>query len=284
MREKEERVAVKLFMSKVDCIIYSKNRACQLDLLLRSIKDHFKSVGNIYILYTYSNSFFEAGYNKFFDKWKNYVLGFEQLVFENDVRTIINNMKSPYFLGICDDDVFMRETDCTDILEKFKDPDVNAISLKGGLNIIGNYPERPYPLPTFVETDPFLKWEWRKYDVSYDWGYPSCMNPFIFMKDYFLSAINDMRFNYPTELEGGFHLRRGGFRKYMVSFRESKVLNIPANRIQNLSPNLHSNNINYSADEMNRKFLSGQVISTSRLYNTPMKMGNEERDYVFEKE
>ena len=277
-------MAVKLSMSKVDCIIYSKNRACQLDLLLRSIKDNFKSVGNLYILYTYSADQFRKSYDKVFAKHTQGVFPVLQTSFQINVLDIINNMQSQYFLGICDDDVFMRETDCTDILEKLKDPAVNAISLKGGLNILGNYPGRLYPLPTFIETDPFLKWEWRKYDPSYDWGYPSCMNPFIFMRDYFLSIINSMTFSYPTELEGGFHLRRGGFRNYMVSFREAKVVNIPANRIQNLSPNLHSDNQNHTAEELNRKFLEGFIISTSNIYNIPMQMGNEERDFSFEKE
>jgi len=269
-------------MNKIDCIVYSKNRACQLDLLLRSIKDHFKNVGQIHLLYAYSNDLFKLGYEQLLAKNPELQVTLQK-DFHQDTLNIIQNIQTPYFLGLCDDDVFVRETDCSDIVNNLFDIEVNSISLKAGININGNYPERLYSLPKFTETEPFLKWDWRKEDPSYDWGYPSCINSYIFLKDYFLHNIENMPFTCPTELEGHFHLRRAAFRRYMLSFKESTLLNIPTNRIQTLSPNPFGSTYNYTAEFLNQTYLDGYVIVSKSIYNTPMRMGNEERELKFEK-
>ena len=50
----------------INVIIFSKNRAAQLELFIRSMKKFFKdfSSNEIKILYKTSNSFFEEGYEK----------------------------------------------------------------------------------------------------------------------------------------------------------------------------------------------------------------------------
>ena len=52
----------------MNIIIFSKDRACQLDLFLRSLKKYFKEFEelNFNILYTYSNDKFKIGYDKLF--------------------------------------------------------------------------------------------------------------------------------------------------------------------------------------------------------------------------
>jgi len=54
--------------NKVDVLIWAKDRACQLDLLLRSIKDHFLGYNKIYIRYDYTSPEFKKGFQKVIDK------------------------------------------------------------------------------------------------------------------------------------------------------------------------------------------------------------------------
>jgi hypothetical protein len=163
------------------------------------------------------------------------------------------------------------------------EPDVNAVSLKAGLNIKGNYPNFIYPLPNFIEDTPFLKWEWRLSDSNADWGYPTCVNSYIFKKDYLLDLMKHFSFNNPPTYEGGLNsIKFQLMKKYMVSFRESRMLNIPANGMQTLVPTKHSANTDYSAENLNRKYLDGYFISTINMFDYVPSMGNEERDFIME--
>lgn len=270
--------------SRVDCLIFSKDRACQLDLLLRSIALFFKNVGNIYIIYTFSN-------DKFFDAYDRInipsalvhsIVWVEQKNFENEVKEILYSMDSKYILGLCDDDVFVKETDCSKIINKLHEENVSAISLKAGLNIVGNYPNFKFVLPDFIEKDEFLKWVWRECDSNSDWGYPTCINSYIYLKDYFLNLINTFSFQNPTHIEGGLNLRKSLFRDYMISFKDSKLMNTPVNRIQKSSDNPFGQKYFYTVDALNQLFLSGKQISLNTFINYPMTMGNEEVKFIFE--
>jgi len=271
----------------IDCIVYTKDRTCQLDLLMRSVRDMFESVGRVFILYTYSNDEYRLGFEKFFRNLRKYnldIVGVLQDNFEQDVNKIIRAMSTDCFLGLCDDDVFITKTDCSDIIKKLSHPDVSAISLKAGLNILGNYPDIVTEFPDFIEKDPYLKWEWLKSRPDVDWGYPTCVNSYIFMRDYFLYLIRDFHFHCPPYLEMGLNLNRAKFRKYMMSFRQSKMLNIPVNRMQSLSPNAFSTKYFYEISDLNKRFLDGHVISTKNMYDISIMMGNEEREFVYENE
>ena len=62
----------------INIVIFSKDRACQLELFLRSMKNFFFewSLCKVSILYTYSNDSFKKGYEKtrFYHPEFNYVL------------------------------------------------------------------------------------------------------------------------------------------------------------------------------------------------------------------
>jgi len=167
----------------IDCIVYAKDRTCQLDLLMRSVRDMLENVGRVFILYTYSDEQYHLGFEKFFRNVRKYNLDIVEILqtdFEQDVPQIIKSMKTDYFLGLCDDDVIIKKTNCSEICEKLYEPDVSGVSMKAGLNIIGNYPNIPTDFPDFIEKEPFLKWEWRKSRPDIDWGYPTCKLLYIY--------------------------------------------------------------------------------------------------------
>ena len=53
-------------MKDINIIIFGRDRGCQLELLIRSMKEFFKEFNEceIKILYTYSNNEYEKGYEK----------------------------------------------------------------------------------------------------------------------------------------------------------------------------------------------------------------------------
>jgi hypothetical protein len=95
-----------------------------------------------------------------------------------------------------------------------------------------------------------------------------------------------MSFNFkaPPYLEAGLNVNRAKFKDIMYSFRELKLLNIPCNRIQTLSPNAFANTYFYDTKTLNEKFLNKEVISTKNLYSFNPIRANEEVEFVFETE
>lgn len=271
-------------MSKVDIIIWTFNRAMQLDLLLRSIKEKFLSVGDVYILYTYSNSTFRAGYDLLRSKKYNLnIIWVKETKFSDDTRDILNKMKTTCFLGLCDDDVFVKRVDISKALPYLEKQNANAFSLKAGLNITHNYPDfkLQYPEMEIIHGVGYA-WEWAKNPPGVDWGYPTCTNSFIFNIKYYLELIKDLEFNQTANLEGGLNGRRNLFRPLMICYEESSLLNIPANRLQTISDNPFGQTHPYSAEEFNTQLLAGKRISTKNIYEHRIYMPNIELPLTFE--
>ena len=75
----------------IDIIIWSKNRAAQLDLLLRSIRDHFPDAGTVLVLYHATTEAFNYGYNKLkmkaFPFQTKYI---QQENYDSDIKMILD--------------------------------------------------------------------------------------------------------------------------------------------------------------------------------------------------
>jgi len=271
----------------IDVLIWSKDRACQLDLLLRSIKDNFDNYGNIFVRYDYSNEDFKKGYEKI--KNKIYCLPLIFLKYkdlETDTKYIINKeFITKYMVAICDDDVFINHTNIDEIMKEYKE-DVCAISLRMSKNITWCYgTQKSSPLPKFEPCGNFLKWKWTNSDPSTDWGYPSAVNIHIYRTDWYREVIKNLHFDTPNKLEYLFNTNRKIFKPYIISFNETKVLNIPVNQVQKLSPtNPYGKKFAYTRKELNDKFLNGYAIDTKNIYGYNNHGVNEEIELHFVKE
>ena len=272
-------------MKKVDIILFTYNRACQADLALRSIKEHFKNVGKVTVFYKHKDDFFKAGYDKLFSK--DYGLEITtgyQNNYGHDFKKLYKKLSADYYTGFCDDDVFVRSTDCDEIIEKFKEGDVSGISLKIHVKQINSYPGVDTPLPNFIQTQPYLKWNWRQYHrYDVDWGYPTNVNAMIFPKQYFSDLIMPNDFKCPNSMEGSLNVVRSKFKDCLVSFRETRVLNIAANLVQtnNKTPEITTHL--YAIEDLNRRFLDGEIISTENIYNKEVTWTSTELEYKFKK-
>ena len=90
----------------MNVVIWSKNRACQLDLFLRSIEKYWHRYNDntFKILYNYDNADFKKGYDVLMEefKWPKYLA---EISFKQDILTSILD-DSEYIGLFCDDDVF----------------------------------------------------------------------------------------------------------------------------------------------------------------------------------
>lgn len=275
---------------KVDIILFTYNRAMQADLALRSIRDMFDNVDKVIVFYKHSDiATFGLGYGKLWDKvWKGeYGFPIEtayQYEFGRDFKEIYKRLTADYYTGFCDDDVFVKKTNCDSILEKLNEPDVSAISLKIHAKQTNSYPGVDTPLPNFIETEPYLKWNWRKYHrYDVDWGYPTNVNAMIFPRQYFSDLIMPNTFKCPNSMEGSLNVVRNKFKDCLVSFKETRVLNIAANLVQtnNKTPEITTHL--YTIEDLNRRFLDGEIISTENIYNKEVTWTSTELEYKFKR-
>src|SRR6266567_4394904 len=127
----------------INVIIPSFNRACQLDLLLRSLNKYWITDKLfVYVLCKYSNSFFKEGYNKLFDKETTIENEYscskitifpilQSKDFGIDIKDIIDGIKENTVGFFTDDCVMFRRTPLSPEMIEFllKDPKIFSISL-----------------------------------------------------------------------------------------------------------------------------------------------------------
>lgn len=255
----------------VDIIIYTKDRACQLDLLLRSIKDNFVNANNVWVLEDWSNNEFKAGYTKV--KGLDYGLDIKHIrqtrkTFSGVLRDTVEKSETDFILPLCDDDMFIRCTDISDI-SNYVDDDVIGIHLRFSSDLTVSYGKWGIlPLPELFPAGDYLKWDWTTYKIHSRWGYAYNAGGLIYKTGFFKHMIDNIVFDLPNSLEGAMMSGRYKWgKKYTVAFEHSPIVNVSVNRIQNDVLNRGGRDVNYPPPELNSIFLSGSVIDTTGLYN-----------------
>ena len=89
-----------------------------------------------------------------------------------------------------------------------------------------------------------------------DYGYPMSLDAHFFRTNDILPFLNGLKYNNPNSLVSqlaGYPLNK----PKMICFKESKVLTIPVNKVQNFNQNVYGD---ISAKFLNDKFLDGYII------------------------
>ena len=87
----------------ISALIFSKNRALQLDLLLNSIKKNFKQCSEISVLYTTTDKHKKS--YEILQKEHGGIKFVEQKDFYNDICDITKNFKNQSVVMFTDDDI-----------------------------------------------------------------------------------------------------------------------------------------------------------------------------------
>lgn len=269
----------------IKTIIFSKNRAAQLDLLLRSIKDNFSMIYDISILYKSTSQCFTEGYDKVKSKFPD-LDWVEETDFVHDYKTILNDIISPYTLILVDDEVVVDDCMVDNALSEMVNKNLHCISLRMHPNVnycyTANLPS-PEMQPSYVINDWGYVWNWKHYDERIDLGYPSCINSHIYPTHFIQHFSKVLRYENVNQLEGQLNTQRDSFKPYMLCFKNPKTVNIANNLVQsgtNRYSNLQENTVEY----LNNKYLSGYQISTNNLYGMRMNTPTFEYNYIWEKE
>lgn len=247
-------------------IIFSKNRGCQLELLLRSMKEMFLDLDKckITILYTYSTNDFKRGYEitkKLHPEFK-YIL--ETSFRRNLLEIIRTNSKEKYLMFFVDDMVWKSPFtfDCPEFKRFDKSNNIICLSLRLSPDVIFCFAKNAYcGLPQFEQD--LLIWDWKV--STFDWGYPMSVDGHIFRLDVILPLLESLDFSNPNGVEGCLAKRATLPKELtkMICFEKAKTMTLPFNLVQSLY-NRHGT---ISAKYFNDKFLNGYKIDLGVYIN-----------------
>ena len=255
-------------------LVFSRNRAMQLDATLRSLMLHCNDVieYEIRILYTTSSEQHQRQYDSLSNEYQNYRN--IKFVKEKSFKSDILAMTAPYekLLFLVDDNIFVRDFEMSE-LDNLLDKHQNAvgISLRLGRNTDYCYSRRASQrFPTFTQIEKsYLSFNWT--NEEFDFGYPLELSSSMYrVADIFkLMAVID--FHNPNTLEEYLWQNISYYRdslNELLCYDKSLTFCIPVNKVQTTNPtNRASEEFSYSADDLAVQFDNGKRIDIEKYIN-----------------
>jgi len=264
---------------KADLVVFSYDRPLQLYAFLESAQKYLTGVGQLSVIYRASSQAFSDGYEVvradfphvlFYLQGNNPAQDFKPLTLKASFES-----PSSYILFAVDDIVVKDAVDlerCINALEKHE---AYAFFLRLGMNLNYCYSmNHPQPLPrlTLEEQDIY---SWRFSESVLDWRYPLTVDMTLYRKKDIEGDFRVISYHTPNRLEGMWccrinrvaHLRG-------LCFRESKVVNMPLNRVQ--KEELGNRAMNITPEELLVQFNAGKKMDIAQLYRVDNKSAHME--------
>jgi len=257
----------------INTLIFSKDRALQLDLLLKSIEENSKDIFNINVLYKSSEDNFKEGYEIIKEKHPNVNFIKEKEKFKEQTLEIINNSELELFTFLTDDSLFFNKVDEQEIINSFKEDKNNlCFSLRLGKNTTFCYVVNSDNKLHGEEKvgDKSMKWDWQKHFLDYH--FPFSINGHVYNKKEIYKLIKKIQFTGPNELEEGLQIFNSYPKNIMSSYEQSVLVNTPLNIVQDYCFNKFGETHSYTPNELNNYLISGntidyQEIKTENVYS-----------------
>jgi len=248
---------------RLSLMVFSMDRPLQLDALLRSIFKNGRGSFLVHILWKASSPAFARAYEELRERHPLCVF-IQQMDFETDVRRLLLNLDS--FVAFCTDDSLFFDT--FDLEPVNAHPDLICFSCRLGLNTNYSYPmNASMRHPDFFCNQNILLWKWE--GACHDFEYPMSLDGHIFKKDFLVQVLEKISFGNPNQLEDVMHNAvRKGPPRWMASYRTSRYVSNPINRVQTTFPNRSGTLEDSSALVLLDKFNEGLEIHLEKTVNS----------------
>lgn len=248
-------------MQQVVGLIFSKDRAMQLDATVRSLSIHCRDMENIdvKVIYATSNSENEQQYQELANTY-SLIEFISQVDFQSQV--LASMVGYEYILFLVDDNIFVRDFSINNIIESLStNPDALGFSLRLGTNTRYCYPLRvDQQLLTFSSIDhEFLLFDWTL--AEHDFGYPLEVSSSVYrVKD--ITDVLKHSFVNPNTLEAYLNNQKIAFyhKKFLLCNQYSYTFCNPVNKVQNTFNNRAGETFYYSPDNLRDLFSQGYRI------------------------
>lgn len=237
-------------------IVFSKDRALQLDALLRSYFFYTENPVSVKVLFRASSVEFEKAYAELIQLYSDRPIEFiQERSFKKDLVELFDRLTCSKVIFLVDDLQFKNPVN----FKSFTgiNPRENIASLRLGTHLNYAYTlNMKQPLPTFKKVGDMLSWNWNK--ASGDWAYPLSVDGHLFDKEEFKVLVNELDYKAPNSFEAALQLMHPFFAKRNgLCFQNSVLINNPCNKVQNENDNVFGN---ASIEDLNAKWLEGYRV------------------------
>ncbi len=219
-------------------LIFSRDRALQLDACLKSFLSHWQDKGSapVRVLYKTTTPVHSAQYQELVREYQQYA--FIQFIpqedFRKDVLTLLGSFDHVLFM--VDDIIFVSSfclEKCCDLLREHAD--AVGVSLRLGRNTTYFYPlDKIQVVPEMVSVDEaFFKFNWTR--AKYDFGYPLELCSSVYRVQTLYELLSHVPFHTPNTLESCLAERAGQFTSqypHLLCLPYSAAFSNPVNLVQ----------------------------------------------------
>lgn len=250
----------------MSAVIFSKDRAMQLDLLLTSIdRNAPKLFSRFYVLYRATNEDHEESYR---------ICSQEHSLVRFLPDGVASFRLAAQLLGDADHGCFFTDDSVlyrplpTETPQDLLRGDVLCFSLRLGRNTTWCYPHaKAQRLPEFEEGKETLTWDWQRSER--DFGYPASVDGHLFRGFTLRTALGNCPPDAsPNEVED--HLvktfgHHGEEKKFMASYKHSCLVGLPLNAVTQTHRNRVGERFPFHVDTLVGHYLEGQRIDLEAL-------------------
>ncbi len=244
----------------IGLLIFSKDRAAQLDFLLSSIEKFCPNEFEINLIYKTSNQAYQLAYEEadIFDRC-------EFIYEDNDLAKQTKNVLDRYkYCAVSTDDTVIYRP--FEFVEEYM-AGVDIFSLRYGLNTIQQDPFSHSIQPAlshYIDEVGTISWDSRDYHPILNYGFLFGHDMHVYSRRY-LELIQNFNFKKINELESWLYNNcRDRINPFIRSFKESVAVNIPGNNQSGITETDNSLPI----EEINQRFLDGERFRFDELLST----------------
>lgn len=263
-------------------IIFSKNRACQLNLLLDSLKYNAGLLfDKIHVLYKAENDYI-LGYDKLKERYTNINFHLENNFRRDLFKLIDDEIEATTFM--VDDALFYNQVLARkiDIITPVVENNI-IFSLRLGKNCVYSHPANlHYELGEHEVDGEYITFDYTKQPVG-DFKYPLSTDGHIFNTSLIKDLLIEIDFKNPNTLEAFLQrfVAMNAIPTTVRCFTESKVVSIPANLVNDTFNNRHGLEFGISEIELNKKYLSDEIIDLKSMDFSNVNGPHKEIKYNF---
>jgi hypothetical protein len=261
-------------------IVFSKDRAMQLDAFLRSYLVKIKNKSPLIILYATSNEQHEQSYK---DLKKRYevnpdILFVKEHDFRKQLLEILEKTTAQKVLLFVDDMIFTHDFDF-DRLRQVDTANYIATLTRGKDLIYSTVLKIKLDIPPFHEFNGMLCFKWNDIKIFSDWSFPLGVSGYMFGKNEILAMFNVINFKAPNSLEGNMQVFNDLFiNRFGLCTNNAIAACVHANIVQTegFNPILGT----FSTEDLLKLWNENKQIDISCFFDKPVYIA-EKLEYTF---
>jgi len=263
-------------------IIFSKNRACQLKLLLDSVKLNSNGLfDDIVVVYKFSQEY-QKGYDILKREHNDVKFNFDY-EFKTDTMKFISESNEFTTLMVDDAVLFRPITESKENILNKIDSDSICFSLRLGTNCNYSHPANlSYTLGEHEINGEFMSFDYTKQQAG-DLSYPLSTDGHIYKTKVLHMMLEQLSFYNPNTMEAALQrfVMLKAIPKKVHCFTQSKLVSIPANLVNTTFQNRHGLEHFMSEEELEQKYVAGESIDLSALDFSEVNGPHKEIKYIF---